>query len=99
MREAWPSPVTGTELTAGVLAGDERLRVVRADTLQIGEEEGEGAWVKRRAPISVIVGNPPYEREAAGDDGAHKGGWCATLPASPRGLRTRVHGSGRGRRS
>lgn len=65
------------ERTGFVFGGgaDERLRVVRADTLQIGEEEGEGAWVKRRAPISVIVGNPPYEREAAGDDGAHKGGW------------------------
>jgi hypothetical protein len=55
----------------------ERLRVVRTDTLQIVEDhEGEAGWIKRRAPISVIVGNPPYEREGnGGDAGAHKGGW------------------------
>lgn len=36
VREAWPSPATGTELTAGILRGDDRLRITsRHDDLVI----------------------------------------------------------------
>lgn len=36
MREAWPSPTTGTTRVAGSLAGDERLRVtVESDRLVV----------------------------------------------------------------
>lgn len=47
-------------------ARGERLSVHLSDTLDPGGA-GEAAWAKRGAPISVVVGNPPYERTSAAD--------------------------------
>lgn len=53
---------------------------MRAAQLEIGapelaREAEQAAQVKESAPISVIVGNPPYEREPAAVGDRHKGGW------------------------
>mgnify|MGYP001173732441 CR=1 FL=1 len=70
----------------------ERLRVYWTDTLQpveassqapgdpaLASETASAAWARRDAPISVIVGNPPYEREAAESRSGHKAGWIRAL--------------------
>ncbi|MBK6918551.1 MAG: hypothetical protein IPH07_14245 [Deltaproteobacteria bacterium] len=41
----------------------------------VAEEAKEAERVKKEAAISVIIGNPPYEREPAENAGNHKGGW------------------------
>ena len=66
----------------------DRLRVFLTNTLEmhtapqlaligehVAEEAREAERVKKDAAISVIVGNPPYERESAESDGGHKAGW------------------------
>ncbi|MDP1917110.1 MAG: type ISP restriction/modification enzyme [Myxococcales bacterium] len=65
---------------------NDRLRVFLTNTLEmhtpsqlsfigehVAEEAKEAEFVKKEAAISVIVGNPPYERESA--SGVNKGGW------------------------
>src|SRR5690606_34272281 len=67
---------------------NDRLRVFLTNTLEmhtpsqlsfigehVAEEAKEADRVKKEAAISVIVGNPPYEREPAESAGNHKGGW------------------------
>lgn len=67
---------------------NDRLRVFLTNTLEmhtssqlsfigehVAEESKEAERVKKELPISVIVGNPPYEREPAENAGNHKGGW------------------------
>ncbi|QAT86524.1 hypothetical protein EJ065_4984 [Corallococcus coralloides] len=67
---------------------NDRLRVFLTNTLEmhtpsqlsfigehVAEEAKEADRVKKEAAISVIVGNPPYEREPAENAGNHKGGW------------------------
>lgn len=67
---------------------NDRLRVFLTNTLEmhtpsqlsfigehVAEEAKEADRVKKEAVISVIVGNPPYEREPAESAGNHKGGW------------------------
>jgi hypothetical protein len=67
---------------------NDRLRVFLTNTLEmhtpsqlsffgkhVAEEAKEAERVKKEAAISVIVGNPPYEREPAENAGNHKGGW------------------------
>jgi Type ISP C-terminal specificity domain len=67
---------------------NDRLRVFLTNTLEmhtpsqlsfigehVAEEAREADRVKKEAAISVIVGNPPYEREPAENAGNHKGGW------------------------
>lgn len=67
---------------------NDRLRVFLTNTLEmhtpsqlsfigehVAEEAKEADRVKKQAAISVIVGNPPYEREPAENAGNHKGGW------------------------
>lgn len=66
---------TGFVFGRGEAGDDERLRVYFADTLQsadtgpgdpaLAAEAASAAWTRQHAPISVIVGNPPYERESA----------------------------------
>lgn len=64
----------------------DRLRVFLTNTLEmhtapqlkligehVAEEANEAERVKKDAPISVIVGNPPYDRHDAADESA--GGW------------------------
>lgn len=76
------------ERTGFGFEGQDRLGIFATHTLDLpaasprpglGEElAGELAAVarlKQDAPISVILGNPPYRREAAEDRAAHKGGW------------------------
>lgn len=66
----------------------DRLRVFLTNTLEmhtpsqltllgehVAEEAKEAERIKQDAPISVILGNPPYEREPAESAGNHKGGW------------------------
>jgi hypothetical protein len=43
--------------------------------------------LRGRAPVTVLVGNPPYEREAAARGGAHGGGWVRDGWAGWRGGR------------
>ena len=73
----------------GFVFGDaDRLRVFLTNTLEmhtlaqlswigehVAEEAQQAERIKKDAPISVVVGNPPYEREPADDAGNHKGGW------------------------
>jgi hypothetical protein len=67
---------------------NDRLHVFLTNTLEmhtpsqlsfigehVAEEAKEADRVKKEAAISVIVGNPPYEREPAENAGNHKGGW------------------------
>ena len=67
---------------------NDRLRVFLTNTLEmhtssqlsfigehVAEESKAAERVKNELPISVIVGNPPYEREPADIAGNHKGGW------------------------
>jgi hypothetical protein len=67
---------------------NDRLRVFLTNTLEmhtssqlsfigehVAEESKKADRVKNDLPISVIVGNPPYEREPAESAGNHKGGW------------------------
>lgn len=74
--------------TGFVFQKQDRLRVFLTNTLEmhtpaqlsligehVAEEAQEAERVKKEAPISVIVGNPPYEREPAESAGNHKGGW------------------------
>ncbi|MEZ4436259.1 MAG: type ISP restriction/modification enzyme [bacterium] len=74
--------------TGFVFEQGDRLRVYLTNTLEmhtptqlstIGEhvaaEATEAERVKKDAAISVILGNPPYEREPAESAGKHKGGW------------------------
>jgi len=74
--------------TGFTFAKNDRLRVFLTNTLEmhtpsqlsfigehVAEEAKEANRVKREAAISVIVGNPPYEREPAESAGDHKGGW------------------------
>jgi hypothetical protein len=54
------------------------LHAARAGELLVDEAAEEGKLadqVKVEAPISVVLGNPPYEREPAETAGVHKGGW------------------------
>lgn len=66
----------------------DRLRVFLTNTLEmhtssqllligehVAEESKEAERVKKESAISVIVGNPPYERGPAENAGHHKGGW------------------------
>ncbi len=73
----------------GFAFGDaDRLRVFLTNTLEmhtpaqlswigehVAEEAQEAERVKKDAPVSVIVGNPPYEREPADSENGDKGGW------------------------
>jgi hypothetical protein len=74
--------------TGFIFTKGDRLRVFLTNTLEmhtapqlsllgehVAEEAREAERVKKDAPISVIVGNPPYERESAESDGGHKAGW------------------------
>lgn len=67
---------------------DDRLRVFLTNTLEqsigtqlqllgehVAEESTLADYVKNKTPISVIIGNPPYEREPNDPDASHKGGW------------------------
>jgi len=67
---------------------DDRLRVFLTNTLEqstgpqlqllgkhVAEESNLADYVKNTAPISVVIGNPPYEREPNDPDASHKGGW------------------------
>lgn len=66
----------------------DRLRVFLTNTLEmhtpaqlsfigehVAEESRQAERVKSEAAISIVVGNPPYERETARADGTNKGGW------------------------
>jgi hypothetical protein len=79
---------------------NDRLRVFLTNTLEmhtpsqlsfigehVAEEAKETDRVKKEAAISVIVGNPPYEREPAESAGNHKGGWVRSGWAGWRGGR------------
>lgn len=76
---------TGFVFGRGDDGDHERLRVHLADTLQSAEtgpddpvlagEARRAAWARVGAPISVILGNPPYERESVDPSSPHKGGW------------------------
>lgn len=57
--------------------GDERLQVHLADTLR---DDADAPAAKWDAPVSVILGNPPYARDPHG--AGHRGGWM--LDGSPR---------------
>ena len=74
--------------TGFVFGKGDRLRIFLTNTLEmhtsaqlswigehVAEEAKEAEHVKKDALISVVVGNPPYEREPAEQDGTHKGGW------------------------
>lgn len=74
--------------TGFMFTKNDRLRVFLTNTLEmhtpsqlsfigehVAEEAKEADRVKMEAAISVIVGNPPYEREPAANAGNHKGGW------------------------
>ncbi|MBK7074601.1 MAG: hypothetical protein IPH44_20120 [Myxococcales bacterium] len=74
--------------TGFIFQKQDRLRVYLTNTLEmhtshqlswigehVAEEAKEADRVKREAPISVVIGNPPYEREPADGGGLHKGGW------------------------
>lgn len=74
--------------TGFIFGPQDRLRVFLTNTLEmhtapqlkligehVAEEANEAERVKKDAPISVIVGNPPYEREPNDGEGTHKGGW------------------------
>lgn len=74
--------------TGFVFDKQDRLRVFLTNTLEmhtpsqlsfigvhVAEEAKEAERVKKDAAISVIIGNPPYEREPAENAGTHKGGW------------------------
>lgn len=78
---------TGFTFGRGKEKAQERLQVYLTNTLEmlstqqkiddvdVARESEEAEVIKKNAPISVIVGNPPYEREAADAGGTHKGGW------------------------
>jgi len=67
----------------------DRVRVLLTDTLTqqipgqqdlvlgdaLAKEAEEANRVKNQTPITVLVGNPPYDREEKQDDGRHFGGW------------------------
>ena len=71
----------------GFVFGDaDRLRVFLTNTLEmhtpaqlswigehVAEEAQEAERIKKDAPISVVIGNPPYDRHSADDQAA--GGW------------------------
>ena len=74
--------------TGFVFGEVDRLRVFLTNTLEmhtspqlvligehVAEEAREAERVKKDAAISVVVGNPPYERESASSRGNNKGGW------------------------
>jgi hypothetical protein len=90
---------------------NDRLRVFLTNTLEmhtpsqlsfigehVADEAKEADRVKKEAAISVVVGNPPYERESA--FGGNKGGWILVGEDSGRpGIedfdeRTRAAGAG-----
>jgi type I restriction-modification system DNA methylase subunit len=67
---------------------EDRIRVYLTNTLEqatssnvdwlgehVAEEAVQADKVKNEHPITVVVGNPPYEREGASESGSHKGGW------------------------
>ena len=67
---------------------DDRLRVFLTNTLEqstgtqlhllgehVAEESTLADHVKNISPISIVLGNPPYEREPVEADASHKGGW------------------------
>ena len=79
---------TGFVFGRGKERDSERLHVYLTDTLEfvdkaqqglgdtaVAKEARDAEWAKKDAPISVVVGNPPYERESAESDGGHKAGW------------------------
>jgi hypothetical protein len=57
------------ERTGFTFGPGERLQVDLADTLQSAATAGDDP------PISVILGNPPYERESVAPSSPPKGGW------------------------
>ncbi|PTB99515.1 hypothetical protein C9993_02725 [Marinobacter sp. Z-F4-2] len=74
--------------TGFVFDESDRLRVFLTNTLEmhsssqfaligkhVAEEAIQAEYLKIDAPISVIIGNPPYERESARSDGTNSGGW------------------------
>lgn len=74
--------------TGFVFGKNDRLRVYLTNTLEmhtapqlaligehVADEATEAERVKKDAPISVVVGNPPYELESAQQRGGHKAGW------------------------
>jgi predicted helicase len=76
------------EETGFQFGAEDRLRVFLTNTLEqstgtqlqllgdhVAEESALADYVKNKAPISVIIGNPPYEREPNDPNTAHKGGW------------------------
>lgn len=76
------------EETGFVFEGTDRLRIFLTNTLEmhtpsqlsllgehVAEEAREAEYVKSKAAISVVVGNPPYEREGNEEGVNHKGGW------------------------
>ena len=75
------------EQTGFIFGDEDRLHVFLTNTLEIhaktqlnwlgehvAEEAREAEHIKTTAPISVILGNPPYEREP-NQATSHKGGW------------------------
>jgi hypothetical protein len=88
------------EHTGFVFEGSDRLRIFLTNTLEVhtstqldwigehvAEEAREAERVKNEAAISVIVGNPPYEREPNEAGVNHKGGWVRDGWSAWRGAR------------